>query len=119
MRVHLTKYDVIALWQQVAESAELGDDGEFFAEEALGCFSDAEIDAIEDLYGGSAEDLLMEVYATWEGAEPEAILETLSAAFSELDIEVTYDEVDEDDEDDFVSDGDWSDPADDEEEEAY
>ena len=82
MRVHLTKYDVVALRKQVAESEELADDGEFFAEEALGCFDDSEIDAIEELYGGAAEDLLMEVYGRWDGAEPSTIMDATTKVLS-------------------------------------
>lgn len=96
MRVHLTKYDIISLRQQAAESVELGDDGETFAEEALGCLGEEEIDAIETFGGMSAEEFLMQVYTTWEGGEPEMVIETLEMMLEEYDIEVTFeDDVDE------------------------
>ena len=96
MRVHLTGYDVKALREQALISTELGDDGESFAEEALVCFGPDEIEAIEQQTEQPAEDFMMEVFATWEGAEPDMILETLAATLEDLDIELTYDEPEED-----------------------
>lgn len=116
MRIHLSKYDVLTLRKQVAESEELGDDGEFFAEEALGCFRDEEIDALEEAWDGSAEDFFMEVFGTWLGAEPEAVVETLTTMLADLDIELTHDEPDEEDEEEFEVGESWSDDDEDEEE---
>ncbi len=116
VRVHLTKYDVATLRQQAAQSEELGDEGEIFSEEAIGCFEESEIDMLEELYGGSAEDLFMEVFSTWEGAEPELILETLTSALAELDVELTYEE-DDDVVDEYEDDADWVDADEEEEEE--
>lgn len=115
MRVHLTKYDVISLRKQALESEEVGDDGELFAEEALGCFNEEELESMEEaLDGASAEDFFIDVFAAWEGEDPDALIDVLMRMLGEFDIELTFDPPDDDEdeeEDDFDGDADWDDAS--------
>lgn len=107
MQLHLTYFDVEALRKQAEESSEIGDDGELFAEEAVGCLSDEELEAIEEAHGGPADEFFMEVFATWEGGDPVAIIDTMVNLLGELDIDCSYD--DEEDDAALDEDDDWED----------
>lgn len=122
MRVHLTKYDVISLRKQAIESEEVGDDGELFAEEALGCFNEEELESMEEaLDGASPEDFFMDVFAAWEGEDPDTLIDVLMRMMGEFDIELTFDAADDDDEeeDDFDGDADWADESESESDEEH
>lgn len=106
MQVHLTGYEAAALRRQAAISADLDDDGESFAEEAVVCFEQRAIEMIENRTGSTAEEVMMNAFDSWEGGEPEMILETLAATLEELDIELTYDEHEDDE---LVAVSEWED----------
>lgn len=113
MIVHLTSYDVVAMIKGAKTSVQISDEGESFVEEAIGCFEEDELETFEDEYGGPLEEFFLEIFELWDEDEPENLPLLVLDALGELDIEMTYDEVDPEDEDD------WEEEIDDPIEEAF
>lgn len=107
MHIHLTHYDIASLRKEAATSARLSDDGEAFAEEALGCFSEEQLDAIERSYGGSAEEFFLQVYEAWDEEDPDDLVPVLIDALAEVDVELTFDDAEADE--DYEDEIDWED----------
>ena len=104
MQIHLSRYDVAALVKGARTSIQLSDEGESFAEEALGCFEEDELEQIEDEYGSPLEEFFVEIFEKWDDEEPSELPLLLMDTLAEFDIEMTYEEVDDEEdewEDDF------------------
>ena len=99
MKIHLSRYDVAALIKGARTSIQISDEGESFAEEALGCFEEDELEHIEDQYGSPLEEFFVEIHEKWDEDEPVELPLLIMDALAELDIEMTYEEVDEDEDD--------------------
>ena len=116
MQIHLSKYDIILLRDKAVESFEAEDEGDAFAEEAIGCFEANDIETIESRAGGSADNYMREIFESWDGVDPMELVEMLAENLVNIDIELTFDDVDGDD-DENESSSDWNDVEDDNNEE--
>lgn len=120
MQIHLSKAEVISIRSAAVESFEQEDEGELFCEDIVGFFEDSDIEVIESRSGGSADEFFAEIFHQWDGVDASDIMDMVEEALSIIDIELTYDHVDDDDEDDeeeedddFESD-EWEDDEEDE-----
>lgn len=109
MQVHLSRLDIDILRQQAMESVDLDDDGESFAEEAVTRLGEEELEAIEESADAPPEEFFVRVFAAWDQEDPDGIIDVLVSMLEEIDIELTYDEVDDDETD---LDDDWDDDDD-------
>ncbi len=99
MHIHMTKYEVISIREQVLEAEDDEDAAEGFCEEVIGCLEDADIETIESRTGGDADEFMHEVYADWDHGDPIELLDLLNEALSVIDIEFTYEDFDGEEED--------------------
>lgn len=113
MLIHLDKDDVLLICEQAVESYDAEDDGEAFTEEVVKRLEDADIEAIESRSGGSADEFFMEVFSQWDGSDATDILDLMVEGLNNIDIELTYAEVDLDEEADDDFDDDYDDEDDD------
>ncbi len=111
MKIHLSRYDVVALVKGARTSIQLSDEGEAFAEEALGCFEEEELEHIEDEFGSPLEEFFVEIFERWDEEEPSELPILLMDALADLDIEMTYEESDEEDDEEWEDD--YDEPIDD------
>lgn len=119
MLIHLNKNDVILICEQATESYEAEDGGEVFTEEVVKRLEGADIEAIEARSGSASDEFFMELFQQWDGVDPSDILDLMSEALSNIDIDLTYDEDfddDDDDEEDDFDDDDFDDDDDEDEE---
>jgi len=109
MHIHLSKYDVISLRDQAEDSAQTDDEGEGFSEEAVACFSENELQVLEDRSELVAEEFMLEVFQSWDERDPITIIGVLADKLAEIDVELTFD--DDLEEDSYESTDDWGDDS--------
>lgn len=94
MQLQLKRFDIEILQQQAVESWDLDDDGESFAEEAVSRLNESDIELIEDVADVEATQFFLSVFAAWDGGDPEDVTELLTGMLEDLDIELSYDDLD-------------------------
>ncbi|MEZ4459873.1 MAG: hypothetical protein R3E66_09115 [bacterium] len=83
-------------------------------------FEEADIETIEARTGSSADEFFMEIFQAWDGIDSSDILDLMTEALSNIDVDLTYDEIEEDDDDDSFEDDDEDEDDDfDDDEEEY
>lgn len=108
MHIHLSKYDVISIRDQVLEAEDDEDAVERFCEEVIGCLEDADIQTIESRTGGDADEFMHEVYEQWDHGDPIELLDLLTDALSVIDVEFSFEDFDSSEEE-FVLTPAWAD----------
>ncbi len=106
MHIHLSKYDVLLIRDSTLAGLEADDQGEAFCEEAIGCLEDNDIETIEARAGGSADEFMMEIFEMWDGGDPVELVELMSENLANLDIELTFDDIDADEDEEIDDDDD-------------
>lgn len=94
MHIHLTKYQVISIREQVLEAEDDDDAVDSFCEEVIGCLEDADIETIESRTGADADEFMHEVYSNWDHGDPIELLDLLTESLSVIDIEFTFEDFD-------------------------
>ncbi len=120
----------LALKEAVADAVESGQFGSL-ADDIRDCFSDEQVEQIEELIdSGDLDEFIETVLSDWSGDAPEDLLEEIKEGLAESDITLTFDEEQEaseevatfseesfDEEDEFAGGDDEEDEDDDEDDE--